>query len=500
MTTHYFERGSRAGRGAWMVALAGVLAACAGPPAPPTPATAPGPPALTTATATLEGGSRAGATSPAAPSSILPLAAPASGAAGDSGPGPDDWPMYGHDPSRTNYNPGETRLTPDNVEQMGPRWQAAIGSGLAPPSSAPSVAGGLVYVGSSVTTGPNFLAYDATTGALAWGATLGHVPTCFNVGIGATPAIAGKLVVAGGTDSAYYGLDAASGAVVWRQPLNAGPSAFPWASPLITAGRAYVGVASGCDNPPVRGAIQALDLQTGSLAATQAFVPAGQAGAGIWNSPALSPDGQTLVVATGEDYGGYDGPYNRAIVTLDPVSLAIGQANQQGPAGSDRDYATTPVIFHDSHNRTLVAAQHKDNNLYTYVLGQVANGPLWQRHTGTIVGMMPAYDPTAGDGGSLFFVDGLGQLNAVDPASGMNRWPAIHVGFTHGNMALANGMIFVNAGEEGVLIFDEADGRLLVTLIPSHGGKSYSGVAVAQGFVYWLAGGYLNAWSLTGAP
>ena len=416
----------------------------------------------------------------------------AAGAAGTGG----DWPMYGYDGARTNYNPAETTISATNAAQLAPRWQADIGAGAGPPSGAPSVAAGRVYVASSATSGPNFFAFDAATGIVNWSADLGHGAGCFNVGIGATPAISGSVVVAGGGDSAYYGLDAATGAQLWRDPLNAGPSAFPWSSPLIVDGRAYLGVASGCDNPSVRGELRAVNAQDGSFIATQYFVPAGQAGAGIWNSPALSPDGSALVVATGEDFGGYNGPYNRAMVALDPLTLAVQGANQQGQLDQDKDYATTPIIFHDSRNRTLVAAHHKDESFYVYDLNNLAAGPIWQRQTGTIIGMMPAYDPTNGPGGTLLFIDGKGQLNAVDPATGADRWPAVMVGSARGNMAVANGLVFLNIGPGGVGVVDETTGHPVTTLQPGNAGKAYSGVVVSGGFVYWLSGEYLNAWSI----
>jgi outer membrane protein assembly factor BamB len=407
-----------------------------------------------------------------------------------------DWPMYGHDPSRTNFNPEETAISPDNVGRLVSLWQADVGAGDAPTSSAPSVANGRVYVGSSVKSGQNFYAFDAQTGKTDWSASLAPATTCFGVGIGATAAISGSVVVAGGSDSAYYGLDSATGTVLWRDPLDAGPSAYPWASPLIVDGRAYLGVASGCDNPSVRGEVMSVNLQDGSLLALQAFVPLGQAGAGIWNSPALTEDGQTLVVATGEDYGGYNGPFNRALVALDPLSLMVRQANQQGPLDNDSDYATTPVIFHDAQGRTLVAANHKDENFYAYDLDDLSAGPMWQRQTGTIVGMMPAYDPTDEDGGTLFFMDGLGALHAVDPDTGMDRWPAAPAGSARGNMAIANGMVFLNTGPEGLQVISEKDGSMLADIMPARSGKAYSGVAVSHGTIYWLSGQYLNAWGV----
>jgi outer membrane protein assembly factor BamB len=464
-------------RGAWgagrVLALGAgalLLAACGADALPPTPSPAP------QGLAPLE------AAAPPAPAAF-PLAA-------------GDWPMYGHDPARTNDNPDETLLRPDNVAALAPDWQAAIGMGPAPASAAPSVAGGRVYAGSSAPTGPNFLSFDALTGAPAWGVRLGSAGTCFNVGIGATPAISGSLVVAGGSDAAYYGLDAATGATRWRAPLGAGASAYPWASPLLAYGRAYLGVASGCDNPSVRGAVRAVSLSDGQTLADRPFVPDGQAGAGIWNSPALTPDGQTLVATTGEDFGGYNGAYNRAMVALDPWSLAILDADQQGPTDADKDYATSPIIFHDAQGRTLVAAHHKDEVFYAYDLDDLRAGPIWSRQTGSIIGMMPAYDPAVGAGGTLFLIDGTGRLLAVDPATGADRWPPVAVGSARGNMALAGGMVFLNTGAAGVSVVAEASGRLLAHLQPAGAGPSYSGVVVAHGVVYWISGPYLNAWTL----
>ncbi len=407
---------------------------------------------------------------------------------------PNEWPMYGQNPSRTGVNPGETVLKTAMVARLAPRWQAFVGQGPLPPSGTPAVAGGRVFVGSSVEEGDNFFAFDAPSGRQVWSVDLGR-PLEGGVGIGAGAAVAGGVVVAGGADAAYYGLDASTGAVLWRHALDVGPSGFAWASPLVTGGRAYIGVSSEGDNPPVPGEVRALDLATGTLLASRAFVPEGVRGAGIWNSPALSPDGQTLVVATGEDYDGYDGPYNRAMVSMDPITLEIRQANKQGATDLDLDFGTTPVFFSDAQRRVLVGANHKNGVFYAYVLGDIAAGPLWQRAIGVSVGMMPAYDPGQGPGGILYAVGDNGQLFALDPATGQDRWPPVAVGFMHGNMALANGLIFVSTAGR-VMVLDGASGQALRILSPDNPGASFSGVAVAGRFVYWLSGPFLNAWGL----
>jgi polyvinyl alcohol dehydrogenase (cytochrome) len=413
-------------------------------------------------------------------------------------PGPrttGDWPTYGHDPGRSAFNPEETTIDGANLGRLAARWTVNIGMGPLPASSAPSVTGGRLYVGSSVGSGPNFLALDANTGRLLWSADVGH-GSPDGVGIGATPAVSGAVVVAGGGDAAYYGLDAATGAVLWRHALDAGPSGFAWSSPLILDGRVYVGVASEYSNPPVRGELRALDLATGALVGRASFVPEGVRGAGIWNSPAASADGRTLFVATGEDFGGYDGPFNRALVALEPGSLLALQANKQGTAGLDQDWATTPVAFRDAQGRALVGANHKNGHFYAYAQASVAAGPLWSRFVGVSPGMMPAYDPNRGVGGTLFIVGDNGVLYGVDPASGQDRWPALAIGFMHGNLALANGLLFANTAGR-VLVVDVTGGRVLRVLDPAAPGPAYTGAVVANGLVYWLAGPVLNAWGIS---
>ena len=403
--------------------------------------------------------------------------------------------MYGHDPGRTSFSPEETTLDASNLGRLAPRWTASVGMGRLPASSAPSVAGGRVYVGSSVASGPNFLALDAATGQRVWGTDVGH-GSLDGVGIGATAAVSGSVVVAGGGDGAYYGLDAAAGAVLWRHPLDAGPSGFAWSSPLILNGRVYVGVASEFDNPSVRGEVRALDLRTGALLARVSFVPEGLRGAGIWNSVAATTDGRTLFVATGEDYEGYDGPLNRALVSLDPTSLQVLQASKQGVTDIDQDWGTTPVVFRDRQGRALVGANHKNGVFYAYAQDAIAAGPVWSRALGVSPGMMPAYDPNRGAGGTLFVVGDNGVLFGVDPANGQDRWPPLALGHMYGNLALANGLLLVNS-EGRLLVVDATDGRVLRTLTPAAPGPAYTGAVIANGLVYWLAGPVLNAWGIS---
>ncbi len=416
-------------------------------------------------------------------------------------PDPADWPMYGHDYQRTNYNPSETIIGAGNVAQLVQRWQANVGSNGTPTSAAPSVAGGVVYAASSAASpADNFFAFDATTGNPVWHENIGYRSSnCFNVGIGSTPAISGTQVVVGAdtasANPAYFGFNTANGAQVWTNLMGVGTSGFPWASAFLFNGRAYVGISSRCDNPSVRGELRAVDMTNGSTVGSAYFVNSGGAGGGIWNSPALSPDGTTIAVGTGEDFSTCtDCSLTRSMVSLDVNSLAVLGHFQEPSPNADQDFGTTPVIFHDSQSRTLVGAGHKNGNFYTYDLSNVSAGPIWTRSGGTSVGLMPAYDPSFGTGGTLFIVNS--SITAVDPGNNTVRWGPVSIGSAHGNIAIANGLIFINNGASGLRILNETNGSLLRTLAPANAGGANSGVAVSHGFVYWTSGSYVNAWSL----
>lgn len=419
---------------------------------------------------------------------------------------PGDWPMLGRDLSRTNFNPDEQTLAAGNIDDLAPRWRALVNPNAVPSGSAPSVADGRLYIGGSADEGPNFFAFDAASGTPLWQISLGYAPAdcadvSIDVGIGSTAAISGSIVVVGGADAAFYGLNADTGARLWRDPLNVGPSGFAWASPLLAYDRAYYGVASYCDRPSVRGEVRSVDLSSGRLVANRFMVPEGKAGGGVWHAPSLSPDARTLLVATGEDFEGYDGPLNRALVSLDALSLDVKQSDKQGALNSDHDWGSTPVIISDSQGRTLAAASHKDGTFRVYAIDSISAGPIWGREVRSAVAMTPAYDPTFGPGGTLFFVghkdDGI-QLYAVDPATGTDRWtPVTLPDYPFGSMAIANGLIFLNP--TGVLrIYDAHTGTLLRAVEPQDAGPSWTGPTVAHGFVYWTSGAYLNAWSLPG--
>ena len=110
--------------------------------------------------------------------------------------------------------------------------------------NAPTVAGGVVYVGSDDN---HVYAIDAETGALLWSFQTGDV-------IRSTPTVTDGVVYIGSNDNLVYAIDAATGALLWQHDTS------DWVqySPTVHGGIVYLGALADGDHK-----IHALDAVTG---------------------------------------------------------------------------------------------------------------------------------------------------------------------------------------------------------------------------------------------
>ena len=109
-------------------------------------------------------------------------------------------------------------------------------------------------------------------------------------GIVATATVApdpdtGTLTVyVNGADGILYALNAATGATIWQATIDT-PSTtiddyYDWSSPLVVKGTVYVGIASWCDLPVVKGGLIAFNQETGAQTAYFETAPSGDVGGG----------------------------------------------------------------------------------------------------------------------------------------------------------------------------------------------------------------------------
>ena len=350
-------------------------------------------------------------------------------------------------------------------------WSANIGSGSSRKnriSAAPVVADGRIFTidaGTAVTA-------TGTNGATLWSTDL---TASFDKGGGQS---AGGLAVAGNRLFATTGygelvaLDAASGAVVWRQRVDASVSG----APATDGSTVYV---SGMD-----GSAWALDAATGKV---------------VWQ--VVGTPGRTAYVGTAAPTIG-----DRAVIFPSSAGdlmavLKIGGGTkvwQSSLAGKrlGRAYALTYDITGDAviAGKTLYAGSGAGR---TVAMSASSGEQQWSASEG-------ALGPVAVAGGSIFLVNDEARLVRLDAATGEVIWSVEMPYFTkdkikkrkgiyaHYGPVLAGGRVMVVSSDGLLRAFDPADGTLAYTAeIP---GGAAAQPAVAGGTLYVVGGsGQLHA-------
>ncbi len=188
-----------------------------------------------------------------------------------------DWPVFGFDPARTNFNSSETTLTTGNVHSLRMQWQTSLG-GVA--DSAPILLEKVrikrAYVpmlfetvGNGVTLG-----IEAMTGKIMWKFTT-HGPNYTHSSPAADPS--GKAIYVPGVDGKVHKLHAATG----REISGHGFPARITRAPNTEANESSLNVANGYlyatisgyngDGTPYDGHVVAVNLTTGKERSSTRF-------------------------------------------------------------------------------------------------------------------------------------------------------------------------------------------------------------------------------------
>jgi outer membrane protein assembly factor BamB len=291
-----------------------------------------------------------------------------------------DWKLFGFDLKHSSFNPAEPAISAANIERLAPVWTTSLGAPLA---AAVSLVDGTLYVGA---WDGNFYAIQASDGTILWKQFTGLVPPpedqgCFPViGVSSQAAVVGDNVYVGGGDSAVYAFDRATGRRLWREQI-ADPStgAYLWSSISSYRNALYIGVASLADCPLTRGALVRIDLDRLEPTHIRYLAPAGEVGAGVWSTPAIDEETNTVFITTGNgDQDAATGSWGATMLSLDATTLEVKSffflptASLEG----DIEWGSSPTLFEDSDGQPLAGATGKDGVLYVLRRGDLA--PAWQ--------------------------------------------------------------------------------------------------------------------------
>lgn len=262
-----------------------------------------------------------------------------------------DWPEFRRDDQRTGYNPNQMLITKANVATLAPKWISDTKGGM---FASPIIFNGNVY---KADLGGHVLDLNEATGATKWT----FLPTSGDSFVG-SPAYNNGVLYEGSNKGAFYAIDAATGAMKIKYPLNVQFASFQ-SSPLVAGGAVYAAVSNldednkGCITSDQ---FVAFSPTSPTIISTLSVTPSGSSGPGFWASPMLDPQGYSYL-ATGNSCVGPPLQVADAILNVGPATMRINWDQQGPPDGHDLDYGATPVYVDG-----MVVDGAKDGNVYAY--------------------------------------------------------------------------------------------------------------------------------------
>lgn len=405
-----------------------------------------------------------------------------------------NWPAYLHGPRHSSYAPDAKAITPTNVGRLTRKWswQPTPKTGTSPYLFAsPTTYNGVIYIGAY--TG-DFYALDESTGNVIWRKELPYLSpgACNNKGIASTAAVAtdpvtGALTVyVAAADHYLYALDPATGATRWRSVVGAATqNYYNWASPTVSGGRVYVGIAGACETDN-NGGVAGYNQHTGALIGTYRTAASGETSGvpTIYTSVAASSD--SVYATTGD--GTVGDAYS--IVRLRASDLAKLEAWQIPNPSEDGDFNASPAFFEATLNgvtTTMVGACNKNGVYYAWRADDVSAGPVWTRRLGIpndaflnelrFCGGSSAWDSThkrllVGANQTTNTTTRLGSVYSLNPSTGAVRWfrtftagPVIGSVSVNGSGVLAVPTYNTHTSRNAVYLYNAGNGRLLRTII-----------------------------------
>lgn len=365
----------------------------------------------------------------------------------------DDWPQW-QGPTRDSVW-RETRITDSLEGKLDVRWRAKVSGGY----SGPAVAAGRVYITDYVRTAgepkndpggrpqlqgeERVLCLDATSGQLLWKHAYPRpYEISYPAGPRATPAVDGDRVYTLGAEGNLLCLQAATGQVVWHVDLKAryqAPTPI-WgfcSHPLIDGDKLFV-LAGGAGSVVV-----ALDKRTGQELWRALSAP--DAG---YCPPTLihTAQGKQLVVWHPLAVNGLRSDTGEVLwsVKLEPnYGMSINPPCQIG-------------------EHLFVAGIVNQGVLLKLAQDQPTVSEVWR--VSSKLGFAPVHSPVVPLNNTLYGVDRMGELAAIEIPSGKKLWETYQA--TTGERRANSGTAFIVRNDERFFIFNERGDLIIARLSP----------------------------------
>jgi len=464
--------------------------------------------------------------------------------AGTNVPMRQDWASSGQNNHNTRSAADEHTIDAGNVGNLKTKW---IFTTVGDVSATATIVNGVAYVPD---WGGNLWAIDTKTGKAIWSHDVSDYTGTAGSASRTSPAYwNGELVIGTGNlmtpdlgPAFEIGINARSGAMLWRTKTDANRAAIMTGSATIDSGIVYMGVSSKTEHttltPTFRGSVEALDARTGKILWKTYMVPPGFNGAAVWSSqPVVDHKTGMLYVTTGNSYSVPNGycvnpgqtncrrlppdAYIDSVVALRLTSGKIVWAHHtltadtwtmaHPNASPDFDFGADPNLYSTTIHgkKTDVLGAGQKNGMY-YALDPATGKEIWatQAGPGGVLGGIEWGTSTDGKRIYAAITNGShktytyttyakekrttsgGLWTALDAATGKILWqtadPQGSEYITDGFVSSANGVVYAGSSGGNFYAMDARTGQIKWTF-PS-GGAVWSGAAIVDGVVYWGSG------------
>jgi len=349
-----------------------------------------------------------------------------------------DWPMWRADPAHSST----AQEGPSNLTLA---WKFTANGAVI---SSPSVADGIVYVGSQ---DKNIYALGAWSGSLIWNFTTQNA-------IESSPAVANGKVYTGGDDGYVYCLDAYTGTLIWKTFVNGDlPYTFGSfvlkSSPAVSGGKVYIGSLDGY--------LYALDSNKGNI---------------DWKFKTEGPILSSPAVAEGAVYFTSEEPTAGALYNLDANTGAVIWKKElpyeyQFTGGTQMigsPSVAAGMVFASSDLRTYYGINATTGDIiWTFrdpdAMEFIASSPIYNN-------------------GQLYIIDKF-SITSLNALNGQTIWSFFTGDELYISPSYADGKIYLTTSQRHIFILDATNNgtKLASATTPS---SSWSSPTISNGRLY----------------